>query len=177
MTESLTLATTRLKNLVIMYNKTLTNNNEREVEEIVVKLDTDSLAKSLYYRDEGNVSDIANTKQDAININLKWHPLCPFQMNIVISLFAHEHEEKRVIRFKKIAADDISSNLSCDLFTLISKEDIWIKAAMKLLKLPEAPTSAYSAPISGLQVSVECNLATLKFVFHRTAHGANLCAH
>lgn len=38
-----------------MYNKTLTSNNN-EVAEVVIKLDGDSLEKSLCYRDEGNVS-------------------------------------------------------------------------------------------------------------------------
>lgn len=38
-----------------MYNKTLISNNN-EMEEVVIKLDSCGLAKSLYYRDEGNVS-------------------------------------------------------------------------------------------------------------------------
>lgn len=33
----------------------------------------------------------------------------PLQMNVVVSLFARDNEEKRVIRFKKIPADGKAS--------------------------------------------------------------------
>lgn len=51
-----------------MYNKTLTSNNN-EVEEVVIKLDSCSLEKLLYYRDEGNVSAKNNKKKRATGCN------------------------------------------------------------------------------------------------------------
>jgi hypothetical protein len=50
-----------------MYNKTLLNNNN-EVDE-VIKMDNDSLEKSLYYRDEGNVSAKNGEKINATGCN------------------------------------------------------------------------------------------------------------
>lgn len=91
-----------------MYNKTLSNNNNDEVNETVIKLCGEDLAKSLYYRDEGNVSELGrcrDVQQDAINFNFKFNS-SHVQMNVVVSLFAQEHEEKQVIRFKKILAND-----------------------------------------------------------------------
>lgn len=88
-----------------MYYKTLSNNNNGE--EVVMKLKADTLEKSLYYRDEGNVREkllADDMQQDAINNNFIF-----LQMNIVVSLFAHENDEKRVIRFKKIPADEMTS--------------------------------------------------------------------
>ncbi|CRK91171.1 CLUMA_CG004856, isoform A [Clunio marinus] len=66
-----------------MYNKVIAsnNNNDCEVEEFIIKLNTENLSAFLSYRDEGN-------------------------MNIVVSVNSQENEEKRVIRFKKILADD-----------------------------------------------------------------------
>lgn len=49
-----------------MYNKTLTDNNN-EVAEVAISLDTDSLEKSLYYRDEGNVSKGSNLHETGCN--------------------------------------------------------------------------------------------------------------
>ena len=49
-----------------MYNKTLTNNNNEEAD-IVIKLDCDNLEKSLYYRDEGNVSKGSNLHSTGCN--------------------------------------------------------------------------------------------------------------
>lgn len=96
-----------------MYNKTLSNNNNDEVNKTVIKLCGEDLAKSLYYRDEGNVSErnadnhivMCNRMQLILILNnFDW--FSHVQMNIVVSLFAQENDEKRVIRFKKIPADD-----------------------------------------------------------------------
>lgn len=35
-----------------------------------------------------------------------------FQMNVVVSLFAQENDEKRVIRFKKIPSSDTTSKFN-----------------------------------------------------------------
>lgn len=98
-----------------MYNKTLSCNNN-EVAEVVIKLDSDSLEKSLYYRDEGNVSKGSNLQATGCNY-FQFTNDTVFQMNIVVSLFAQEQEEKRVIRFKKIAVDDTNSEfIICHIF-------------------------------------------------------------
>lgn len=58
-----------------MHSKMVLDNNN----ELVIKLDSDDLEKSLYYRDEGNVSGASQKKrdflacmqQDAINFHLE----------------------------------------------------------------------------------------------------------
>ena len=94
-----------------MYYKTLSNNNNNE--EVVVRIKADTLVKSLYYRDEGNVRAKLATEHatgcNKLHIQMTSTFFSTlFQMNIVISLFAAENDEKRVIRFKKIPADDTS---------------------------------------------------------------------
>ncbi|CAG9802832.1 unnamed protein product [Chironomus riparius] len=78
----------------MMYNKTLTifNNN---IQEIVLNLKDTCLEKVLYYRDEGN-------------------------MNIVLSVYAQENEEKYVIRFKKISSDSTERNCNDHKHELMS---------------------------------------------------------
>lgn len=52
-----------------MYNKSPPSGTET-TGELVIKLESENLVKSLYYRDEGNVSEKQeNMQQDAINSN------------------------------------------------------------------------------------------------------------
>lgn len=62
-------AATQLAGFVIMYNKTLSdNNNELEVgDNVVIKADNSNLENMLYYRDEGNVSEIACNRMQLIS--------------------------------------------------------------------------------------------------------------
>lgn len=67
---------------------------------------------------------VENMQQDAINSNFIRPRLFALQMNIVVSLFANENDEKRVIRFKKIPANDKSSKIWINFhkFTVTLKE-------------------------------------------------------
>lgn len=51
-----------------MYNKTLSdNNNELAVDDVVLKVDNNNLDNMLFYRDEGNVSEIACNRMQLIS--------------------------------------------------------------------------------------------------------------
>ena len=74
---------------------------------------------------------LQNMQQDAINYiysnDISFFFSTHFQMNIVVSLFAAENDEKRVIRFKKIPADDTS-----ELWLLVDgKFDVKGKTAVR----------------------------------------------